>query len=236
MAVIAVVVTISLPMVRASRESSFDAASLSNLSQHARVLASYVADNKGMHPTITDPSTPFSVVKNASRDVSIEIPYFGAYYYWRVALAEQYYDGDSTNEVFFHPGGGRSRTGLREPTSLVPYWYSCSLIASADYWHPNTRRSGRGQLGATRADAVTFPSSKVTFLEPFPAIQSLSVDGASRELAAGMAMSDGSTKRVPLTSMNRGLLGDGTPEGVPTSHDLPFPPGMHTPTGVRGRD
>ncbi|MGE3110011.1 MAG: hypothetical protein AB7G11_06175 [Phycisphaerales bacterium] len=224
-------IAIVVPTIGGTRWSAIDSASLSNLRSHAGVFSAYATDWKDRLPYFTDPTLPTTPVSNPARDYTVDSSYFSAHFNWPVALADPYYDGNHDSSVFFYPGGGRARPGLRDRVAISPYWYGCSFIATADYWNSRTRVAGITQLRPTSLSDAVFPADKMLMLEPYPAIQAV----APGPFKAGMAFLDSSAGREPVGFPQTDSLGDGDAT-QPYYHFNPWPPTMHSTNGIRGRD
>lgn len=212
----------ALPSLRGLRDQARTAVTLSNLRSHTAVFEMYTADWKDCYPYYTDPRASRSVIRAGG--LVYELPYFGAYSAWNLALADMYYDGEYRNPSFYAPGAGSD--------IFSSYWRSATLLADPGFW-TYERRAGPEQWRAVHRYEVIFPSQKGLLLCSHPPLWSLESDmGGGRGSSIGFA--DGSARWVREDDIARGHnRGEGRWTGAWFPYDMPT---LHTLDGVRGRD
>jgi prepilin-type N-terminal cleavage/methylation domain-containing protein len=227
-ALIAVLVSLTLPGLRGSRESAVRATGLAYLRSHVAIMAQYSSDYKDSFPYFTDPTATTTVIRTARGDV-VSLEYFAAFAYWNYALADGYYNGDP-NDRSFYPG--QSIAGGATTLS-----YGCCFIADPGFWNPRSR-IGTAQLHATRLTSVRYPSKKALlswFDTRLFEIPNDLIDPSWQTLPVGLGMVDGSAQSIPLHKVVYGYQsGDGSILLSPHLSD--YPPALHTIDGIYGRD
>lgn len=147
---VAVLVSMLIPSLGRVQLEARITKSKANASSHAKIVTQYTADYREIFPYFTDPAATKSVVRSRSGDVAVTGEYFDAFALWHIALADQYYDGQSNSPTFLDP---------IDPERLL-YFYPCSFIARPEYWDPSLRLDGRSQWLPTRVSDVLYPSQK----------------------------------------------------------------------------
>lgn len=226
--IIAVLVSLSIPVLASARDSAADLKSLSNLRSHAQILALYATDWDDWFPQFADPAADYSVVRD--RRTTITFEYFVGVVYWPIALSDQYYDGAVVGSagLFMHE--------YSDPSNFNLYYFSSSLMASPAYWNRETRLPGRSQWGGCRVTQVAFPSAKAQLWEwhptrPLP----IAYESYVREVAGvALGLVDGSANRFHTRDLVPPYpFGDGREHGSYLPIGI-F--GLHTVNGWLGRD
>lgn len=229
--VIAMLIGFSAPLLGAARSRAMQAATLSNLRQCGQVLGVYSADWRGSFPAFLDPSRSRWTIEVLSQGVSFEIEkYFLAGMLWNVALADAYFDGRPTHEVFY-PAEQVSRDG----PGGTPFVLPCAYFADPAFWRLETR-TGREQYRATFHHQVTYPSQKLLLV----GIHAMLLEDGPARVSGRMAMVpsarvDGSAGQALEADHEPGCAtGDGVSDQ--SIHFFDVFVGLHTVGGVRGRD
>lgn len=223
--VLGVLFALSVVGLRGIRDSARHAASLSNVRQCAAAFSLYSADNADFFPFFTNDAGGNGELTGGGYTV-IGVRYFDAHRTWHVALADAYFEGDLSADVFQTP-----RT--REPRRIdaADYLYGCAFIARPEFWNPQTR-TGPTQFGPTSTASVTFPASKALLSENPARL------AAADAFTVATALVDGSALMAPRRRWLNGYpYGDGAqhiPAGAVHFNAHPWP--LHTLDGVYGRD
>jgi prepilin-type N-terminal cleavage/methylation domain-containing protein len=234
-ALLAVLISLLLPSLRAVRNRGRSAVSLTNLRQHVAVMHLYSGTWRDQLPYFVDPSAALSVIRYG--DNALTIPYFGAHAFWNYAMADDYYDGLYNHESFYppsYPAGLPNASDVR--SGPTPYYYGCSFIAHPSYWNPYTRQGSRAQWQSTRLSSVAWPARKVLLYSSYPSNLSLP-DPAWRtpSVFAELGFVDAHASVTGLDKIRLGYSeGDGTTPGGMHFTDFPF--SLHTLDGLRGFD
>ncbi len=223
LAIIGSFALILVPSLYQVRESAKRIQRQSGLRQAVVSFHSYAIDFDDMWPQYTFMPPANTVIR--ANGQAFEFPYFHAYSFWHVALADYLYDGIWDSPALaprsIHSGG-----------LFSDYWYSASLRAFPEFWNAESR-TGPAQWGPTRTTQVTYSSKKVVLRDSGP--HSLLDDGRyalTPRYHAGMA--DGSA-----VSRDQSQIQDAYPQGEGSWVGSKFSIGlwgMHTIDGVRGQD
>lgn len=220
MAIIAIVVSLSLPSLGAVRRRSQELKSLTNLRTHVAMHSLYTGDFAGTFLYATDPSATRTVLRGGGHVVEIE--YFMLRQAWSVPMADEYYGGDAApdsirvpwKELYYPPFGH--------------YLYGDVFFSRPEYWDPETRRADTSQWLPVRIDEVVFPSAKGLMWERGDVPDSEGVFRTPPDVRVGLA--DGSA-----TAVRYARLLSPYPYG-PSNASPGGTPVLHTRGGVRGRD
>lgn len=223
LAIIGSLALILVPSLYQARESAKRIQRQAGLRQAVVSFHSYAIDFDDMWPQYTFLPPANTVIR--ANGQAFEFPYFHAYSFWHVALADYLYDGIWDSPALtprnIHSGG-----------LFSDYWYSASLRAFPEFWNAESR-TGPAQWGPTRTTQVTYSSKKVVLRDSGP--HSLLDDGRyalTPRYHAGMA--DGSA-----VSRDQSQIQDSYPHGEGSWVGSKFSIGlwgMHTIDGVRGQD
>ncbi len=217
--VIALLLTLMVPALRAVRKKGRESAILAGTRQHVSVLTLYTHDFKDSHPWA---GTPDADGRNfLPLPASSEV--FPSYYFqlsstWTLLLAG-YYDGLWPHPSQRNPSGGRG----------AGYQYSCAMLADPAYWHP-VSAGARRHLRATATHEVRYPDRKALLaggidVDPYPVWVR---DGVI------LGFSEGSASFTPSSMLVEPLRrGDGPVPGV--FHVRGFF-GLDTRAGILGID
>lgn len=237
-AIIALLVALTLPMLGQTRDLGRRMASASNLRQHVTVFTAYTSDFQEQFPYFTDPEATATVLRHGG--IEIAIPYFGVHAFWNFAMADYGYDGQLMHPSMFTPRWERGHV-------MEIYHYACTFVASPEFYNRSTR-TGPAQWRAVRASEVTYPSSKGLFkdntdqilldrrLTPSDPTIPLDIsEGQEVTYPVGTGFVDGHVQFVRSDGFLQSYpRGDGLwPGSFP--HNGPSPI-LHTMDGVRGRD
>jgi len=221
-ALIAILIGLTLPVLQEVRDDARDVASLSNLRQHGTVLQMYANDSDGYWPYFRSPEP-----------AATDTRFFEQIWLWdHFLVTHGYYGLADEFQVFFNPS---FRHPGRQP-GRTSYLYASTHLTSSAYWSTDTR-SGRDQFRAVRVGDVTYPSDKAVLVEWHP-VHSLPTysrsDLGPPEGQFAFAMSDGSARREPGSALLPAVReGDWhLEEGMMFMGTV----GLHTVHGVRGRD
>jgi hypothetical protein len=230
---IAVLISLVQPALRAARDSARELRTLSDLRSHAAVFAMYTGDWRDTFPYFVDPEQPMAAFQDPR--APIQYPYFQSYTLWNIALADWYYEGAYAHGSFYPPGSRSARPDIHGTW----YYYGCVFIARPEYWSFGTHL-GPEQWRPTKRSEVAYPAHKALLTAYYPLSERLPspvppVSGAPRLLPAPIGFVDGSAEAVRLRHVREGfLLGDGPYPGMLHTVDVPYT--LHTIDGVRGRD
>ena len=220
----AVLIALAVPALRGARHEAHNTRSIANLRTHAGTLQFYLGDWRDDFPAFMDPRARRTTFFAAGEEITGT--YFESFYLWQFALAEQYYEGKLFHDSFRRP----------HDRAWFAYYYSCSFIASPEYWSHATRR-GADQWRGVRAAETVFPAHKgvvVEIGEPPP-----HWPANRRGEPVRMAFADGSAQAATPGALVPPVDdGDGRWENDlrgRTYHSLGMF-GCHTVDGVRGRD
>ncbi len=231
--IVAVVLVIALPAIGSFIRNSRRTVNLANLHTHSQVIALYAADQNDLLPRPFEIGEPITFFEHPAVG-RIPVRYFDAYQYWHLPLLDSYYNSSLDSPAFFPPayeGEVFEAFGVE-----TPYAYTCTSIASPDYWNQLTRRGGISQWVANRLGNVLFPSDKAIFVQIWP--YTVEASRGEQNIRIPLVTADGaalaSTPRQRLPGYPRG---DGPEEQVHGAvHFGDYPPLLHTIDGIRGRD
>ena len=231
--VIAILIGISIPAISVVRDRAKEAVSFSNLRTHAQAITAYTADNADSFPYFTVPGE-MAEIDNPPFAVS-NLQYFDMHRAWHLGLAWDYYSLNHTAEIFRSP---RTRDPGDFDIIFADYLYPCAFIASPDYWTAEGRREGTSQWIGTYVHQVRYPSSKAVMVESRPYLDEVSLPQEALQTALPMSFVDGSTAGLRGTLRIRGYdNGDGYVNSIYGAvHYINFLDGLHTVSGVQGRD
>lgn len=226
--VLAVLISLALPALKAVRQEGLKLKSLSNLSQIGKTTELYMVEYGAYFFGEQGLTRPH----NSEHQGGVAFPIWNLRYNWpllthRVAPWESHY------QTWVSPGGDTEpmqRLISGEDTrSIVPisYHFSNSFVAKPDVWDlESSQEVDQGDIRATRPHMVRFPSSKVMF---FDAYRPYLNRDAVVEDPRPVLFADGSSKSVLDTEASAPSLNRLRDSYVPYRyHD--------TPLGVRGRD
>ncbi|MCG3124824.1 MAG: hypothetical protein GIKADHBN_03314 [Phycisphaerales bacterium] len=229
-AVVALLMGLMLPALGKVRGRAMQASTHSRMRQCGQILGVYASDWKGAFPAFLDPSKSSWTLSVRSEGVSIEIEkYFLSGMVWNVALADAYFDGKPTSEVFYS-----AEQVSRDGPGGVPFVLPCVLFADPAFWKLETR-TGPAQYRATYHHQVAYPSEKAVLVsiggllapegEPPPAVNT----------PVPRVAADGSVRTIPMDEYAPGC---GSGEGMyeQSIHAFDAFVALHTVGGVRGRD
>lgn len=227
-ALLAVLIALAVPHLGRVRDKARETKMVSMMRSHAMVIGQYATDYRGVFPYLTDPLATRSVIRRESLDIALECKYFDAAFRWHIGLADGYYNGALSMDLF----GGRGPEARFSGTSSVVYPYS--FMARPEYWDLTTRaREPQQFLSITEAD-VTFPNAKALTTEALGEIDPSAipvgpcvgfVDCHARVVTASEATNTGPK---PLDERLRFQT-----FGFPAFLHAPF---LCTQAGARGRD
>lgn len=224
-AIIALVVSLTIPSLARVREKAQQIKSMANLRSHSAVLSSYAGDWQDSLPHVSDPLATATILRGGG--VTVSIPYFKLFNTWNVALADQYYSGDALPDAMNVPW-----KQPYPPTTF--YYYGDCFIARPDYWNYSTRRSDTTQLRRTLLAEVAFPAAKGLVFEQGWLIGPTGLLEISRD--ARLSLVDGSARDNRYDQfLPPYVSGSSRPGGPPGGYDWGIPT-MHTIDGVLGRD
>jgi len=222
-ALVGVLLALLLPSLAGVRREARRLGSMSNVRSHVQVFTAYNLDYAEMFPYQTDPKATFTVFRHPFEEVSVEMPYFGAFSVWHWDLLHGYYNGDP--DVFDSPN---------DPDGdklFTDYWYSHSFIAHPEFWNAETRIGPTQWRPTTHAD-VLFPSSKAILYDTENPYGAESKRSSQRRVEIGYV--DGSTRLTQFEHISAPYpTGDGDWPGSWFGFGIRL---MHTIDGVRGRD
>lgn len=152
---IAVLLALAASSLLKSRGSAQDLAFAQRAASHAAVMALYRHDFRELFPFFTNPAGG-PVELASSNSPPVQAWFFDAPFYWNIALADGYYDGNH-----------RSPFSNREhPGSAYNTWrYPIAFITRPAYWNTRTREPEPRQFAPTRGDEVRFPAAKALIVE-----------------------------------------------------------------------
>lgn len=239
--IVGVLLSITLPLLSRSKQSAGDARVLANLASHANMIASYCIDYHDRYPQPVEvPLPPYIMSGIPGSDPRIKTDYFAVSMIWNQYLAAPYYSLKADADVFFPPKypEGLPDVARYPAVSPTPYYLSCSLLASPDYWLPETR-TGPGQWGSVRSADVRYPSQKVMLLNSYAWWINMNKRNGAVKNSVGMEIAavDGHVRAVRVGEIASGYFrGDGQWRSLGALHPVEWIPGLHTLQGARGRD
>ena len=228
-ALVAVLVSLTLPTLAGVRSRARETVSLSNLRSHGSAFAMYASDWDDVWPYITDPDATSNSFLIPGEGV-VSISYFGVYAYWTLGLYADYYGGDWSSPTFNVPG-----SETQGPISS--YWYGSVFLTRPDYWRTLTRRDDRSQWSPTRVDEVLYPSDKGLLLEQTSRPVAFFNPNAGANAYRRIGLVDASATSISESQLRQPIAnGTGITPGAPNGGLVRGMPVLHTVDGVRGRD
>lgn len=219
MAIIAIVVSLTIPSLGGLRRRAQELQSLANIRTHVVAHTAYTGDYDSTFLYATDPDATATVLRGGGRVV--EVGYFQLTTAWIVPMADEHYGGDALHDSVrvpwktFYPAIQTSH-----------YMYAAVCIARPEYWNNLTRRSDNSQWRRTLIAEVTFPSAKGFLLEWGAVPDAHGVfylpPVARIGMVDGSAVEERFSRLLPHYAMSHVR-----PGGWPV---------LHTLNGVRGRD
>ena len=225
-AIVTILISLTLPSLSKVKASQLETMSLSYLRSHATVFQAYTSDWKDRYPAFIVPDATVTILRTSSGRVEAIEDYFLSSWYWHLALADGYYNGDDNHPSFFPAEQTANSGGAGGPV----FGYPCVFVADPAYWDMDTRL-GVSQFRATGTHEVLFTSKKSLLASQWtgPSVRFLNEDRP-----APMAMCDGSALTKRLFALVPGVReGDGLFPHFQSGH---LYPAMHTKHGVRGVD
>lgn len=227
-AMVGLLVALLAPALGRAKTAGQEIVSASNLRSHAQVVAAYHNDWNDAFPYFTDPEATFTIFRYG--DHLLRLQYFDAHAFWNFALAPGYYGGDVSHSSFFAPGRDRSYI-------MNDYVYSCTFLASHEFWNAETR-TGPSQWRGVRQFEVAFPSEKGVYLAPNYSGELRNVNGRETLVTRdrkGMGAADGSAVFAGESEF-LGVYPNGDGAWPGSFHRTATGPVLHTIDGSRGRD
>ncbi len=225
-AIIAIVVSLTIPSLAGVKAQALELKSLANLRTHALTHSVYAGDNQDSFLYVSDPEATSTILRGGGLHVAIR--YFDLSLAWNVALADEYYGGDVAPD------------SMRIPwkPSTAPYTaynYGECFIARPEYWNYPTRLAGTSQWRSTSLTEVTYPSAKGLVFEREWAPLLLPASKSERD--ARFALVDGSSREAVYQELRPAYIhGNGNPGPSGNGGYGWGLPVMHTIDGVFGRD
>lgn len=164
--VLAVLVSLALPSLRAARQRGLEARSLSTQRQLITALVMYAKDSRDGFPYFATPGDPNEPVTIRGFRVVPSEGYFRSQtWHWASAIVPEYFDGPRT--TIESPGVAETlRDQLGYPASIIRshYLLSYNVFAAASFWS-SSDIADLTLLRPTRWDDVLFPSQKGLLLD-----------------------------------------------------------------------
>lgn len=217
-AIIAILISMAIPALGDTRDRALELTNQSEIASHAKVMSIYLADNRDAYPALVPVGATSSTYIVAGQPYTIN-GYFGQVYAWPFGLAERYYDGQVTGDLFQRP--------RREPWLVTDYRYSASFMADPAFWN-YASRTGPEQWRGQHSHSVRYPSAKVLLADD------RIMDGiATQETTGVIALTDASARLIARDKLSAPFPpGEGEWPGSWSTGR----PGIHTIDGVFGRD
>lgn len=236
LSVVAILIALAIPVIAASRNSAWDAVSMSNLRSHAQASSQYASDHADYYMYFMKPEFSSTLLVE-----EIDLQYgpalfFWNYTLWHLKLASPYYGYSYDHDIFHDP----SQNFERRPwyPFSTSYSFPCAFLGRPEFWDLKTRLEGPSQLTGTRTAEVRFPSNKSLFVKTWPYEVTAASETLGEHARLTAAFADGSSSHAPLQDRIKGVrMGEGVthvPEG--SYHHDDWPPLLHTTDGVHGRD
>ncbi|MCA9277752.1 MAG: type II secretion system protein [Phycisphaeraceae bacterium] len=235
-AVIGLVISIVVPSLKQFRKQAYRTAAISATKQHTTIFLAYANDFSNQFPFMLNvaPNSNPPIQVNTTPPASWPVEsHFVQSYMWNVLLADSYYDGRFIGDDF-------SLYSNSDNDFWPELYYSCSLLASPEFWNPQTR-TGPKQWRSVRTTEVRYPSKKAILFDDY-VDDTVTYTQSSRLLAGRerpicMGLVDGSARYVAPDQFGQGYYGFGVWPGYPFLHT----PGSSLPAqctldGARGRD
>ncbi len=215
--IIAVVLSISVPLLVHSRSRAKEGRAHVLIAQHVASFNAYSMQYRDVWPYIADPAAPTQLI---TEDFTYTCAYFDTSTFWHLGLSRELYDVRWNDRMFQAENWSNG--------VWTYFWYSPTFIAAPEFWNASTR-AGPAQGRATTASAVRYPSAKCLFVGPIIAKNAGTIGWQ-------MGFTDGSAALVQIDDIVPGM-----PTGVGNfengSEWLDFAhPGMVTVDGIYGRD
>lgn len=234
--VLAVLVGLVIPAASQIRAQARRAGALTSTKQFVSTFLAYSNDYKDVFPFLlnTEPySNPGIQLPTAPPTICRVDSHFTQSFMWSALLKDTYLDGRCDGPDFQLYSSNNTHTCW--PSLL----YSCSMLASPEFWNLNTR-VGPEQWRPVRAGQVRFPSAKVILFENYADDERVYI-GAYTYLAVDrrpivMGLVDGSARYVRPDQFGQSCFGLGTWPGYPLLTTRSTLPVNFTLDGVRGRD
>jgi len=216
--IVAILISLTLPALGHIRDNAKELGVQSTIGSHANIMSLYLADYRDAYPALVPRGASSSTYIVGGQPYVIN-GYFGQVYVWQFGLAEQYYDGRVTGELFKRPN--------RPPWLVSDYRYSASFMADPAFWNYRTR-TGPEQWRGQRGQSVRYPSAKVLLAD-----DRIMEGFTTGESGGVIALTDASARFIQRDDLAAPFpLGEGEWPGSWSSGRL----GIHTVDGVFGRD
>jgi hypothetical protein len=217
--------------LRSTRAGSQQAAMMALGRQHAAVLAMYTSGYRDQFPFLVDPwiDPPTMFVSSDGR--TFDAKFCDTVYAWNIALADEFYGGDSRAGVFASRGHRRG------------YWanfaYPVTFTTRPEFWDLRSRQAAPIQFAPTTSAEVAWPSQKALVVEALLVEDPFGVEALGGAESPVVVFVDG--HGASYSNVNPVNAGPGLPP-----HELVprwalviepwFGPFNKTADGVRGRD
>jgi type II secretory pathway pseudopilin PulG len=235
---VALLMALLAPNLAQVREGGQATKTLANLRSHAATATAYAGDFKDLAPYATTPNA-ISIIRCFSRQIAVKANYFDMAYRWHIAMGDGYYNGDPYSKSFASPFNPLNSGGPGGGSLGTDYWYSCTFLASPEFYNEQSALGPPVQLRAVKISEVTFPSKKTIFAEflrpdrlPRPVPQA----GEGQRIPASFG--DGHAQWGEVRTKLTHRTGDGNAARWTHGGHFPATPYLllHTQDGVRGRD
>lgn len=167
--VIAVLLAITLPALRAAKSSAQKTRREAGIRQLLVSLVAYTTEHDGVYPYLAVPGDPFTSATIDGWTSSFGWPYFkGQSQYWMSLMIPGYYD--TRNEyvdVYFAEHQGRDPSEPNAPARVVRslLWLSHTTAAAPRYWSAPDAPLDLGLYRAVRDTEVQAPANKGLVLD-----------------------------------------------------------------------
>lgn len=245
--VLAVLVAIAVPAIRAAAQASRAATCLATIRGANRAIAVHTNDHKGLYPYL--PKRP--TLDDAWDNAGVSKDYFSQFSYWPRAMLSYLGDGrDPSPAAAYCPWSPHTGRFRREPASNNPinipadgthptaYYMSSAMFSNWRLW-TKTPVVDQSVLVPVRVDEVTHPSKKLGLIEGIPwHLQDRRHDNEIISLsfthAAPIALADGSARLARARSLTEdGLIVNPFYPSTEPEYIIPW---IHTRDGAKGRD
>lgn len=217
-AIIGILISLTIPALGDTRSRAEELSNQAEIASHAKIMNMYLGDYRDAYPSLVPPEATSStyIVRGQPRTIN---GYYGQVFVWQFGLAEEYYDGVITGDLFQRP--------RREPWLVSDYRYSASFMADPAFWN-FASRTGPDQWRGQKGHSVRYPSAKILLADD------RIMDGmATGEKAGVIALTDASASFIDRNKIAAPFPpGEGDWPGTWSSGR----PGIHTVDGVFGRD
>ncbi len=222
-AIIGILIALMAPALGGVRTKANDLTHIANLRSHGAIMAMYTNDWNDTFPYFIDPKATVTIIRAPGIVLQLD-EHFKAFFFWHIALAEQYYGGAWDSNALL-PRDYNAEL-------VTPYWYSATFVSSPAFWNERTR-TGPEQWRPVRASQVTFPNAKGVIYNLREKMNSEFFPDTQRPTVS-VAFADGTARRIKQGAFTRAYpRGEGTWPGSVFHSGLQI---MHTIDGVRGRD